>query len=653
MVAPVEQDTMAEKSRVKILLVDDQPGKLLTYEAVLKELDEELVTANSAQDAFNALLRNDFAVVLIDVCMPDFDGYQLAAMIRDHPRFEKTPLIFISAVYLSEIDRLRGYESGAVDYVPVPVVPEILRAKVKIFVELHRKTRELERLNQELEDRVTERTAELERSGARLKESEERLRLASEAAEFGTYECNLREEKMYCSPQMRHLLGLGEADAELDFDSFLDLVHPGDRAAVRRYILAAPSEETRKRFDFRVSRPDGSTAWLLDCGRAAFHDGNEDTPSRVIGTILDVTERKRVEERQLLLMAELDHRVKNILANVSAIAKLSSKRVGSVDEFVKALDARIQSISKAHSLLRRDSWVGINLRDYIEELLVPFISRQNPNIVMDGEPINLRPRAAQSLALALHELATNAVKYGALSVPEGTVHITWRSTTSGGADAVRLIWRERNGPAVEEPPVTGFGMTAIKAVASELGATLEYHFHPGGVAYEFEGPLGRAIKANTVSSFRPGNAASTARPESEARKLRILIVEDEAVVALQVKSDLEAAGHKVVALATNLAQGVQLAGSSEIDVAFLDVRLGDDLSTAVAENLMSRGIPFAFGTGFEDDSILPAHLRGIPRLIKPYETDDISRLLTSLVIALPETLAHRTDDTVEPLRLHR
>ncbi len=618
---------MTEKSRVKILLVDDQPGKLLTYEAVLQELDETLIKASSAQEAFNHLLRNDFAVVLIDVCMPELDGYQLAAMIREHPRFEKTPLIFISAVYISEIDRLRGYESGAVDYVPVPVVPEILRAKVKVFVELHRKTRELERLNQELEDRVISRTAELERSNAKLMESEERLRLASEAAEFGTYECNLRAERIHCSPQMRLLTGCAE---ELDFDGFLECIHPGDRAAVRRHILSIPTEETRKRFEFRALRTDGTVNWLLDCGRAPFRDHGEDEPSRVIGTILDVTERKRVEERQLLLMAELDHRVKNILANVSAIAKLSSKRGGSVEDFVKALDARIQAISRAHSLLRRDSWVGINLNDFVEELLVPFISRQGQNIRMHGDPINLRPKAAQSLALALHELATNAVKYGALSVPEGQVHIAWRSALVNGIETISLTWKELEGPQVKEPAGAGFGLTAIRAVATELGIALNIDFDPKGVAYAFEGPLGQLTKGTVAAAPRAAANVAPPMPAASLEKLRILLVEDEAVVALQVKQDLEAAGHKVVAMATNLAQGVQLSDSSEIDVAFLDVRLGDDLSTAVAENLLKRGIPFAFGTGFEDDSILPGHLRGIPRLVKPYETDGVSRLLASL-----------------------
>jgi PAS domain S-box-containing protein len=626
----LRQKQIAEKSRVKILLVDDQPGKLLTYEAVLQELDETLIKASSAQEAFAHLLQNDFAVILIDVCMPELDGYQLAAMIREHPRFEKTPLIFISAVYLSEIDRLRGYESGAVDYVPVPVVPEILRAKVKVFVELHRKTRELEHLNQELEDRVASRTAALERSSAALKESEERLRLASEAAEFGTYEADLRKGRIYCSPQMRRLMGCEDADGDMTFERFVEFVHPSDRGMVKRFILTAPTEDTRKRMEFRLQRPDGSICWLLDCGRAAFQDEGEEEPSRIIGTILDVTERKRVEERQLLLMAELDHRVKNILANISAIAKLSSKRVESVDEFVKALDSRIQAISRAHSLLRRDSWVGINLRDYVNELLVPFISRQGGNIQIEGSRVNLRPKAAQSLALALHELATNAVKYGALSVPDGVVAISWTNKSDAGPESVKLVWKERGGPEVRKPATTGFGLTAIKAVAAELGANLQFDFHPGGVVFEFEGPLNQATKIADAPAPRSEAAAPAALEEMNGRKLRILIVEDEAVVALQVKHELEAAGHKVVALATNLSQGMQLADSSEIDIAFLDVRLGDELSTAVAENLLKRGIPFAFGTGFEDDSILPGHLRAIPRLVKPYETDSVSRLLTSL-----------------------
>ena len=161
--------------RANILLVDDQPAKLLSYEAVLKELGENLISANSAESALEQLLKNDVAVVLIDVCMPRLDGFELAGMIRDHPPFQKLPIIFVSAINLSELDKLKGYESGAVDYVPGPVAPEILRAKVSVFAELHRKTRQLEHLNRDLEQRVAERTKELEASAVRLRESEAQL----------------------------------------------------------------------------------------------------------------------------------------------------------------------------------------------------------------------------------------------------------------------------------------------------------------------------------------------------------------------------------------------------------------------------------------------------------------------------------------------
>jgi signal transduction histidine kinase len=164
----------ARIDRVNILLVDDQPSKLLTYQTILGDLGDTLITANSAAEALQHLLRTEIAVVLVDVCMPELDGYELAAMIRQHPRFQRTAIIFVSAIMLTEFDRLRGYEAGAVDYVPVPVVPEILRAKVGVFADLYRKTRALERLNAELEDRVAERTSALARTTEALTEAARR-----------------------------------------------------------------------------------------------------------------------------------------------------------------------------------------------------------------------------------------------------------------------------------------------------------------------------------------------------------------------------------------------------------------------------------------------------------------------------------------------
>ena len=160
---------MNADTKVNILMVDDQPAKLLSYEVILSELGENLIKASSASEALNILLKNDIAVVLMDVSMPEIDGFELADMMRQHPRFQKTAIIFISAVHLTDLDRIKGYKSGAVDYISVPVVPELLRAKVGVFAELHRKSHQLERLNLELEKRVEERTDQ-------LRESEEQFR---------------------------------------------------------------------------------------------------------------------------------------------------------------------------------------------------------------------------------------------------------------------------------------------------------------------------------------------------------------------------------------------------------------------------------------------------------------------------------------------
>ena len=140
--SPVEQ--------VNILMVDDQPGKLLTYEAILSELGENLIKATSGRDALEQLLKHDVAVVLLDVSMPELDGFELADLIRQHPRFQRTAIIFISAVHLTDLDKLKGYQRGAVDYISVPVVPELLLAKVSVFAELHRRSRQLEKLNRDL-----------------------------------------------------------------------------------------------------------------------------------------------------------------------------------------------------------------------------------------------------------------------------------------------------------------------------------------------------------------------------------------------------------------------------------------------------------------------------------------------------------------------
>src|SRR3954462_13644685 len=246
-----------DDDKVNILLVDDQPAKLLAYEVILKELNENLAIATSGREALAYLLRNEVAVILVDVCMPELDGFELAAMIREHPRFQQTAMIFISAIQVSDIDRLRGYEMGAVDYVPVPVIPEVLRAKVKVFAELYRKTRQLERFNAELEDRVRARTAELEQTNARLVESEQRRSLAIAAGRMGSWDWDWVNGDWMWDEGQFDIFGVDPQSFVVTPANVQALLHPEDidelRKAIAQFAKGARSYEA----EFRIKRPDG------------------------------------------------------------------------------------------------------------------------------------------------------------------------------------------------------------------------------------------------------------------------------------------------------------------------------------------------------------------------------------------------------------
>ncbi len=498
---------MMDHEKVNILLVDDQPAKLLAYEVILKELGENLVVAASGREALEYLLKNEVAVILVDVCMPELDGFELAAMIRDHPRFQKTAMIFISAIQVSDLDRLRGYEMGAVDYVPVPVVPEVLRAKIKVFAELYRKTRQLERLNAELEDRVRARTAELEESHARLLESEQRRSLAIAAGKMGSWDWDWVNGDWMWDEGQYQILGVDSKTFVVTPSKIQALLHPEDigelRKALAHFAKGAKSYEA----EFRVIRPDGEIRWCV--GTAAATLDKAGRVVRVSGVTVDITERKHAEERQNLLAREVDHRAKNALALAQSIVRLT--RGENVKAYIRSVEGRINALARVHTVLSLSSWQGAEMGRLIGEELAPYAV--GDQIVLSGSELQLQPATAQTLALALHELVTNSAKYGALSTLSGRLSLKWENEQG----LLRLLWEETGGPPVQEPTTRGFGTrTVIASIESQLGGEARFDWRREGLLCRLSVPLPPAL-ARPDSGVHQGGVIEKANPERTIR----------------------------------------------------------------------------------------------------------------------------------------
>jgi PAS domain S-box-containing protein len=605
--------------KVNVLLVDDQPDKLLAYEVILGELDENLVKTASAREALQFLLKNDVAVVLIDVCMPELDGFQLAAMIREHPRFRKTAIIFISAIHLTDVDRLRGYEMGAVDYVPVPVVPEVLRAKVRVFAELFRKTRELEQLNATLERHVAERTAELQASNARLLESEQQLRLATEAAEIGLWDVDNVTDTLFWPPRVKAMFGISP-DVAVSLADFYAGLHPDDKEATSAAYAAACDPQNRALYDVEyraVGKEDGVVRWVAAKGRAVFDDDGKCV--RVIGTAIDISKRKEAEERQVLLSREVDHRARNALAVIQSIIRLTHAKT--VDDYVQAIEGRIKALARAHTLLSDSRWHGADLATLVTEELAPY--RAGDKITIRGPDISLQPATAQGLALAVHELATNAAKHGALSSPNGKITLDWHLR----GDSLTLNWAENGGPVIAEPSSRSFGLKVIVAsIEQQLSGKTAFDWDPDGLRCEFSIPRSELTKSRALHALHEnGQANGAVTGLKRNAKPRVLLVEDEALVAMMIQDTLAEFGFQVIGPIASASEALAAARDSQFDAAVLDINLGDGMVYTVAEILSKRGVPFVFVTGYDADSV-DSRFASVPILQKPIERNMLQKV---------------------------
>lgn len=611
---------MSPDDKVNILLVDDQQAKLLSYEVILHELGENLLKASSGREALEHLLKSEVAVVLVDVCMPDLDGFQLAAMIREHPRFQKTAMIFISAIHLSDMDRLRGYEMGAVDYVPVPVIPEVLRAKVKVFVELYRKTRQLEQLNAELEQRVAARTAELEASTARLKQSEERRGLALVAGSMGSWDWDRAKGDCLWDEGQHRIFGVDPKAFAVTAENVRALIHPDDwetlRAAVERLFKNPKPQQA----EFRVRRANGEVRWCLGTASPTLDHNGEVV--RISGVTADITDRKEAEERQVLLAREVDHRAKNALALVQSIIRLT--RASSVSNYVEAVEGRIKALSRAHTVLALARWQGADLAGLVDEELLPFKTNDPGKIVVDGPKVLLQPTHAQTLALALHELATNAAKYGGLSTAGGRVKLIWK------LDGGNLVfhWTETGGPKADTPMSPGFGTRIIMAsVQGQLGGNVEFDWRPEGLRCLMRIPMSDKIGPPEAvkNGYKPAPTGPIDESDFVITGNRIMVVEDEALVAMAARDVMTELGFSVVGPFGKVSEAVAALKNGDIDAAILDINLGGELVYPLADILTTGGVPFIFATGYGPESI-DRRYASVPVLQKPIERRALERI---------------------------
>lgn len=326
---------------------------------------------------------------------------------------------------------------------------------------------------------------ERQRLVLQLRESEQLYRGAVITGRLASWETNMVTRERIWTKEGLEMFGLdlpnGRGVVGGDNDEYRRTLHPDDRHKVAEFHRTADEIDAYPA-EYRIVRSDGRLMWMSGRGRV-IERGPDGKARRVANIVVDVTERKKSEERTKLLIDELNHRVKNTLATVQAIIAQTLKDRSPGSDTRETLEARLQSLARSHDLLTRENWEGASLHEVVRQALHPFVrAGDGAQVSMEGRPLRLRPKVALSLGMTLHELATNASKYGALSVETGRIAIRWSGTSVEGKPSLELSWQEEGGPVVQPPARKGFGSRLIEqGLAHELGGHARLQFLPEGV----------------------------------------------------------------------------------------------------------------------------------------------------------------------------
>ncbi|MTE01067.1 response regulator [Paracoccus sp. YIM 132242] len=596
-------------SPIRFLIVDDIAENIVALDALLRRDGLAVDHARSANEALELMLVHDYALAFLDVHMPGTDGYDLAEMMRSIERTRGVPIIFVTAAERDETRRFRGYEAGAVDYIFKPIDPVVLKSKAEVFFRIGQQARDLQRQRDEMERIARDR----DRAANRLRAHTDNSPLA-----FVTLDQDLTvrdwsqgAERMFGVPAAR-MMGRPALDG-----GWLD---PAGAATLRAWLR--PGDGAAPRHSAEIPLGHGGRG-PISCAiyGSILVEGEQRTLSL---QILDITERKRAEEVRALLVGELNHRIKNTLANVQAIARQGLRRSAGLQDFEQSFNGRLQALSRAHSILSDSTWSSAPLDRMIDDQIRGG-TLDGDRLRRSGPPVELTPDTMLRMALALHELGTNAAKYGALSVPDGMVHLDWSLQGKG----IRLTWRETGGPPVTPPAKGGFGSDLIAAVAGGEDGAVTVDWQPGGVVWTIRLREGvTPLKAGTGSGIGPAEPALV--PAAALEGCTILVVEDEPLVAMDIRSELEDAGAGPVRVARTVDAALAALDGDRFDLALLDGNLKGQAVDAVAERLRRSRIPFCFVSGYGREH-LPGGFEDAPLIQKPFAPAALRRVLADLL----------------------
>ena len=464
-----------------------------------------------------------------------------------------------------------------------------------------------------------------------------RTSVALAAAGMGEFEWNRVTDRFIVSERMAAITGIPSgAMRAIGGRAALEYIYPDDISVLETQIEPYLTEGDRCEFRFRVIRPDLGDLMWVSLSAVLVRDAHG-AIEKVIGAVRDISGRKAEEEEHDALLIELDHRVKNVIDCMRSLAKQSVRRSGSVDAFMKGFSERLDAMAAAHTLLTAMRRHGADI-DHIAAAELAGLAFGRAK--WGGSAIILTLRATNTLTLALHELAANSVKYGALSADAGQVDVGWRSTAEGGFE---LSWIETKGPPVAAPSHRGFGTGLLEQVtARELGGKVELEFKAEGLCATITGgpetvsetaddappPLIEAPADAALPKTPPAAGADPAGREPRAgakasiARLRILIVEDSALLTQELKRGLKTLGAKVIGAAARVEDAEQFL-NIDFDVAVLDIDLNGQSAVPIGKALVDRDIPFVFTIGGDEAAFAPRGFSA-PVVRKPYTLDQIA-----------------------------